>query len=311
MKVHHHINDFNPLGPVILTQGTFDGVHFGHQQILKRVVKEAKENGGESVLLTFFPHPRLVLYPNDNDLKLLNSLEERIELVEELGVDHMVILPFTKDFSRLTPEEFVKDILVNKLKLKKLIIGYDHRFGKNRRGSFKDMQRFSKLYDFELEEISAQEISDCTVSSTKIRTALLEGDVQEASVLMGRPYTIRGEVMHGSKKGKELGYPTANIHVDAAYKLIPANGVYAVTIKLAGAEYSGMLNIGDNPTFDDKNWSIEVHIFEFNKNIYNQTVEISFIERMRDELKFSSVDQLIEQMKDDELNAKRILKEHS
>lgn len=310
MKVHHHINEFNPLGPIILTQGTFDGVHYGHQQILKRVVNEAKKVGGESVLLTFFPHPRLVLYPNDNDLKLLNSLEERIELVESLGVDHMVILPFTKDFSRLSPEEFVRDILVSKLKIQKLIIGYDHRFGKNRKGSFADMTRFAKQFGFELEEINAQEISDCTVSSTKIRNALLEGEIQEANTLMGRPYSLKGEVMHGSKKGKELGYPTANILVEATYKLIPANGVYAVKIHLDDKEYSGMLNIGDNPTFDDKNWSIEVHIFEFDKNIYNQTVEISFIQRMRDEIKFSSVDELVEQMKDDELNAKRILKEN-
>lgn len=309
MKVHHHINEFDPLGPVVLTQGTFDGVHYGHQQILKRVVSQAKAMDGESVLLTFFPHPRLVLYPDDNDLKLLNSLEERIELVEKLGVDHMVILPFTKEFAKLSPEEFVREILVNKLKVKKLIIGYDHRFGKNRRGSFKDMLRFSKLFGFSLEEITAQEIADCTVSSTKIRKALLDGDVNEANALIGRPYTLKGEVMHGSKKGKELGYPTANIHVEAQYKLIPSNGVYAVKIYHDDREYTGMLNIGDNPTFADKNWSIEVHIFEFDKNIYNQTVEIAFIQRMRDEMKFSSVDELIQQMKEDEVNAKEILKD--
>lgn len=309
MKVHHHINEFDPLGPVVLTQGTFDGVHYGHQQILKRVVSQAKAMDGESVLLTFFPHPRLVLYPDDNDLKLLNSLEERIELVEKLGVDHMVILPFTKEFAKLSPEEFVREILVNKLRVKKLIIGYDHRFGKNRRGSFKDMLRFSKLFGFSLEEITAQEIADCTVSSTKIRKALLDGDVNEANALIGRPYTLKGEVMHGSKKGKELGYPTANIHVEAQYKLIPSNGVYAVKIYHDDREYTGMLNIGDNPTFADKNWSIEVHIFEFDKNIYNQTVEIAFIQRMRDEMKFSSVDELIQQMKEDEVNAKEILKD--
>lgn len=307
MKVHHHIDSFDAVGPVVLTQGTFDGVHYGHQQILKRVVAEARACNGESVLLTFYPHPRLVLYPNDNDLKLLNTLEEKIALVEALGIDHLVVLPFTKEFSRISPEQFVSSILINKLRIRKMIIGYDHRFGRNREGSLKDMQRYAAQFNFSLEEIPAQDIEDCIVSSTKIRTALLSGDVVEARALLGRPYSVKGTVVHGSKKGKELGYPTANIEVDSKFKLIPSNGVYAVKAQLGGKEFGGMLNIGDNPTFHDKKWSIEVHIFEFSGDAYNQSIEIAFIEKMRNEMKYSSVDLLIEQMRKDEVNARNII----
>lgn len=310
MKVHHNIDEFFTNLQVVLTQGTFDGVHYGHQQILKKLVADAKDVDGESVLLTFYPHPRLVLYPNDNDLKLLSTLNEKIALVEELGVDHLVVLPFTKELSRLSPEMFVRSILVDRLKVSKLIIGYDHRFGRNREGSLQDMQGFAREYGFELEEIRAQDIDDCIVSSTKIRNALLAGNVMEAENLLGRPYSISGVVVHGTKQGKLLGYPTANIEVNSEYKLIPANGVYAVKIKLADRIYGGMLNIGDNPTFIDKKWSIEVHIFEFQKDIYNQTVEISFIQKMRDELKFASKEKLIQQLKLDEINAREIVRKN-
>ena len=310
MKVHHNIEEFHTEAKIVLTQGTFDGVHYGHQQILKKVVQEAKKIGGESVLLTFFPHPRLVLYPDDNDLKLINTLEEKIALVEALGIDHLVVLSFTKEFSRLSPAAFVESILIDRIHISKLIIGYDHRFGRNREGSLKDMQEYALLYGFELEEIPAQEIDDCAVSSTKIRTSLLQGDVREAANLLGMQYSLGGNVIHGSKKGKELGFPTANIQVDSKYKLIPANGVYAVHVTLEGKVYGGMLNIGDNPTFTDKEWSIEVHIFEFDKIIYNQKIEITFIQKMRDELKFASSNKLIQQMKIDAINAKEIVRQN-
>lgn len=307
MKVHHDLDRFTPKGPVVLTQGTFDGVHFGHQQILSYVVEQARQRKGESVLLTFYPHPRLVLYPEDNDLKLLNTLDEKIALVEALGIDHLVVMPFDRALASMGPEDFVSRILVNKLQVQKLVIGYDHRFGKNRAGSLKDMERFAVKYQFELEEIPAQDIESSIVSSTKIRKHLLNGKVAGASQLMGRDYTLEGEVVHGNKRGNEIGYPTANVQVNSAYKLIPANGVYAVEVYYGGKTYGGMLNIGDNPTFEDKKWSVEVHIFEFDKNIYNQSIKISFIEKMRDELRFSSVDDLILQMQEDEKLAHEII----
>lgn len=307
MKVYRDINDVVLQGPVVVTQGTFDGVHYGHQKILSEVVSTARTLKGESVLLTYYPHPRLVLYPNDNDLKLLNTLDEKEHLVRDLGIDHLVVLPFTKEFSRMSPEEFVKDILIDKLKVTKLVIGYDHRFGKNRSGSLEDMERFGKKFGFEVQEIPAQDIENSIVSSTKVRNALLRGDVKEANELLGREYSVHGIVVHGTKRGHSLGYPTANVQVSSEYKLIPANGVYAVKVKIKDELFGGMLNIGDNPTFLDKNWSVEVHIFDFNKDIYNAELEISFIERMRDEIKFSNIEKLMEQMKTDERNAKQIL----
>ena len=310
MKVHHHSDQFEAEGPVVLTQGTFDGVHFGHQQILRQVVEQAKSIDGESVLLTFYPHPRLVLYPKDNELKLLTDLDEKIALIEALGIDHMIVLPFTKEFSRLTPRQFVEEILLDQIGMTKLIIGHDHRFGRNREGSLKDMLRLAREYNFTVEEISAQDVDDCIVSSTTIRNALLDGDVAEAAKLLGRNYSLSGEVVHGNKRGSSLGYPTLNLEPDSEFKLVPANGVYAVKMRYDEEEYGGMLNIGDNPTFADKKWSIEAHIFGFGKNIYNQRVELSFIERMREERKFEDVQALINQMKEDELHARKILKAH-
>ena len=310
MIVHKDIADFTPHGPVVLTQGTFDGVHYGHRAILRRLVEQARALGGESVLLTFYPHPRLVLYPNDNDLKLLNTLDEKIELLEELGVDHLVVLPFTTEFSRLDAETFVHHILVEHLKVSRLVIGYDHRFGKHRSGDIQDMRRLASKFGFRVEEIPAQDVDHSIVSSTKIRKALLNGEVEQATQLLGRPYTLSGLVVEGSKRGKEIGYPTANIEPDSPYKLVPGNGVYAVRVKLDGRSYGGMLNIGDNPTFHDKKWSIEVHIFEFDKKIYKESIELTFIKRLRSEKRFAQVAELIEQMKDDEKKSKEILERH-
>ncbi|MBT8327005.1 MAG: bifunctional riboflavin kinase/FAD synthetase [Bacteroidia bacterium] len=307
MKVIHNIEEFKPDKPVWLTQGTFDGVHIGHQKILKQVVKEAKNNGGVSVLLTFYPHPRLVLQLDDNNLKLLNTIEEKVRLVEELGIEYMIIMPFTKDLSRLKASEFARDILVEQLKVNKLIIGYDHRFGRNREGGLEQMKVFGETYGFEVEEIPAQDIESSIVSSTKIRKALLNGDVVTANSYLGANYTISGKVEEGMQKGTEIGFPTANIRLNSSFKLIPQNGVYAVWVYINEKKYGGMLNIGYNPTFINKQWTIEVHIFEFSNNIYNQEITLEFIRKTRDEINFNNVSELIEQLKKDETNIRKIL----
>ena len=307
MKVLYDIAEFKTDKPVVLTQGTFDGVHFGHRKILTHLVNEAKKIGGESVLLTFYPHPRLVLYPDDNELKLLTTIEEKVELVESLGIDYLVIVPFTKEFSRLRASEFVRDILVEKLMLSKLIIGYDHRFGRNREGGMVEMINFAEVYDFELEEISAQDVSESIVSSTKIRTALLAGEVHLAKEYLGTEYTITGKVEEGMQRGTAIGYPTANVRVNSSYKLIPKNGVYAVWVYIDEIKYKGMLNVGYNPTFEDKKWSIEVHLFDFAKNIYHQEISIAFVSRTRDEQKFDNVAILINQLREDEREIRAVL----
>ena len=307
MKVLYDIADFETDKPVILTQGTFDGVHFGHRKILSHVVNEAKKIGGESVLLTFYPHPRLVLYPDDNELKLLTTIEEKVELVEGLGIDYLVIIPFTQEFSRLRASEFVRDILVEQLKVSKLIIGYDHRFGRNREGGMAEMINFAEVYDFQLEEISAQDISESIVSSTKIRTALLGGEVHLATEYLGAEYTITGQVEEGMQRGTTIGYPTANVRVNSSYKLIPKNGVYAVWVYIDEIKYAGMLNVGYNPTFEDKKWSIEVHILDFAKNIYHKEISIAFVSRIRDEQKFENLDALISQLREDENEIRAVL----
>lgn len=307
MKVVYDIEEFDPQKPVVLTQGTFDGVHFGHRRILRHVVSEARKIGGVSVLLTFYPHPRLVLYPDDNELKLLTTIEEKVDLVSALGIDYLIIIPFTKELSRLRASDFVRDILVEQLHISKLIIGYDHRFGRNREGGLQEMSRFSETYNFDLEEIPPQDIDDSIVSSTKIRKALLEGDVHLAKDYLGDLYTISGKVEEGLQRGTAIGYPTANVRVSSSYKLIPQNGVYAVWVYVDKIKYAGMLNIGYNPTFEDKKWSMEVHILNFNKNIYHHKILISFCSRIREEMKFENVTSLVNQLTKDEGKVRSIL----
>jgi len=307
LKVIYNITEFNPEKPVILTQGTFDGVHFGHQKILRQVVDEALHIGGVSVLLTFYPHPRLVLYPDDNELKLLSTIEEKVDLVSALGIDYLIIMPFTQELSRLRADEFVRDILVEKLHITKLIIGYDHRFGRNREGGMQEMIHFADTYSFELEEIPAQDISESIVSSTKIRQALLDGQVHRAREYLGTAYVLRGKVEEGMQRGTTIGYPTANIRVNSSYKLIPKNGVYAVWVYINEKKYAGMLNIGYNPTFDDKKWSIEVHLFDFSQNVYHKEISIAFVSRTRDEQKFEDLRSLINQLKADEKEIRTLL----
>ncbi|MFT5724831.1 MAG: riboflavin kinase/FMN adenylyltransferase [Bacteroidia bacterium] len=305
MQIIRNLEEFCPEGPIVLTQGTFDGVHLGHQKILSQLVTRAQQINGKSVMLTFYPHPRLVLYPEDNDLKLITSIEEKARLLESFGLDYLVILPFTKELSRLTAFGFIRDVLVNKLHISTIIIGYDHRFGKNREGSFADIEKYTEEFEYEVEQIPEQDINDCIVSSSLIRKALLSGDLEAANDFLGRPFSIRGIVVSGNRLGKGLGYPTANVGELHKFKLIPKIGVYAVIVIVAGVKYFGMLNVGTKPTFKLNNLTVETHIFDFSEDIYGQEIEILFVKRWRDEHKFESQEALVRQLDNDstEINA--------
>lgn len=296
MKVYTNIQEFKSTKNVVVTIGTFDGVHLGHKVIINQLKKAAEELEGESVLLTFFPHPRMIVFPDDNELKLLNTIEERKELLEKAGIDHLIIHPFSKTFSRLTALEFVRDILVNRLNVKKMVIGYDHHFGRNREGSFEDLVEFGEVYGFSVEEIPAQDIQQINVSSTKIRTSLLAGEIHAATKFLGYPYFVSGTVVKGDKIGREIGFPTANIKPDETYKLIPKNGVYAVKVIVNEKEYEGMLNIGIRPTLKGINETIEVNIFDFDEEIYGQKIQVKFYERIRDEQPFENLNELKNQL---------------
>ncbi|MBO0323835.1 bifunctional riboflavin kinase/FAD synthetase [Muricauda sp. CAU 1633] len=282
----------------VITIGTFDGVHLGHRKILERLTNNAKNTGLKSTVLTFFPHPRMVLQ-KDTDIKLLNTIEEKTQIMESLGLDYLVIHPFTKSFSRLSATDFVQDILVNSLKAKKIIIGYDHRFGRNRNANIQDLIAFGDTLDFEVEEIPAQEIDDVSVSSTKIRNALMEGDVVTANSYLSYAYMLTGTIKKGKGLGKQFGFPTANLHIAEDYKLIPKNGAYVVKSMLKGKKYFGMMNIGFNPTVAGTEKSIEVNFFEFDGDLYEQKIQVEILHRIRDEHKFNSVEELREQLKKD------------
>ncbi|MGW9684985.1 bifunctional riboflavin kinase/FAD synthetase [Flagellimonas sp. 2504JD1-5] len=281
-----------------VTIGTFDGVHLGHAKILERLINNAKNEGLKSTVLTFFPHPRMVLQ-KDTDIKLLNTLDEKIQILDAMGLDYLIIHPFTKDFSRLSATEFVRDILVNSLKTKKIIIGYDHRFGRNRNANIQDLIAFGNTLDFEVEEIPAQEIDEVSVSSTKIRNALLDGDIATANSYLTYPYMLTGTIKKGKGLGKQFGFPTANLHIAEDYKLIPKNGVYVVRSLINGNKHYGMMNIGFNPTVSGTEKSIEVNFFEFEGDLYNKKIQVNILHRIRDEHKFDSVKELQAQLKQD------------
>jgi riboflavin kinase/FMN adenylyltransferase len=306
MKVYTSIEDFKNVKNPVVTTGTFDGVHLGHQKIISRLQDVAKEHDGETVLLTFYPHPRMVLFPEDNELKLLNTQSEKISLLEKYGIDHLIIYPFTKEFSRLSSIEFVRNILANQIKTKRLVIGYNHHFGRNREGSFEHLKEYGPLYGFEVEEIPAKDIDHVEISSTKIRKALQTGDVKTAETYLGHSYSLSGKVVAGKQLGRTIGYPTANLFVEDKYKLIPADGIYAVHVEQNGAMYSGMLSIGNNPTVEGKGRSIEVNIFDFDKDIYGQQATVYFIERLRDEVKFNNLEELKIQLAKDKEDTLRI-----
>ncbi|MEM9858947.1 MAG: bifunctional riboflavin kinase/FAD synthetase [Bacteroidota bacterium] len=307
MNIYHGIEDFRPIPYAIVTSGTYDGVHLGHQKILHRVQEIAKKNEGETVLITFWPHPRLVLYPDQNELRLLNTFEEKADLLRDQGIDHLLRIPFTKNFSQLTSKEFIEKILVRIIGTKKLVIGYDHRFGRNREGSFDHLKQNASAYGFEVEEIPRHEVDHVGVSSSKIREALSSGDVRSGNDLLGKPYSMRGRVVTGDKIGRMLGYPTANIQIDSQYKLIPKDGAYAVYVNIGGELLKGMLNIGYRPTVGGKSKTIEVHIFDFDQNIYGESIIIFFQDMIRDELKFADVDELKQQLEKDKVQALHLL----
>lgn len=307
MKIYHSISDFQNVSRPILTTGTFDGVHLGHKIIIDRLKEIAKNQNGETVLLTFSPHPRMVLFPDDHNLQLINTLDEKIKLLEQVGIDHLIIHPFTKAFSRTSSIQFVRDIIVNELNTHKLVIGYNHHFGRNREGSFEHLKEYAPLYGFEVEEISAQLIDDVSISSTKIRKALLSGHVSKAADYLGYNYSLQGRVIEGQKIGRTLDFPTANLEILDERKLIPLDGVYAVYVKVKGQTFKGMMNIGNNPSLTFKKHSIEVHIFDFDLDIYNEQIEVSFIGYIREETSFENLDALKIQLVRDKATVKAVL----
>ena len=307
MKVYKSLQEFTPLQKAVVTTGTFDGLHVGHQKIIDTLQTIANTIDGETVIITFHPHPRLVLFPDDNDLKLLTTLDEKVKLLEKSGINHLIIIPFDKNFSRLTSLEFVRDILINTIGTKKLVIGYDHHFGRNREGNFESLKELSQLFSFDVEEIPAQDINHVAVSSSKIRTALLDGDLATAKEYLSYNYKLTGIVVKGNQLGRTIGYPTANILVDDKYKLIPANGVYAVNVFLENTKYGGMMNIGVRPTLNGVLRTIEVNIFNFDNDIYNQQISIEFLSYIRSEQKFDGLDELKNQLKTDKEVVQKVL----
>lgn len=312
MRVFYGFEGLNEIPNPVLTIGTFDGVHLGHQKIVKHLNKEAERIGGESVLFTFFPHPRMVLYPDSHGVRLIQTNEEKLAKLEKMGLQNIIVFPFTMEFSRLTALEFVRDYLVNKLHVKQMVIGYDHQFGKNREGNISYLREIAETYEFGVTEISAKEIDEVNISSTKIRNALKEGDIEVANAYLGECFELHATVVRGKGIGKGLGFPTANLLVDSELKLIPENGVYIVKVKLdGGVEYDGMLNIGTNPTVSEDNVrTIEVNILDFDEDIYDQHVEVRFLKRIREELKFHSMEILTEQIKQDEQITRNYLLSH-
>jgi riboflavin kinase/FMN adenylyltransferase len=297
LNIYRHTSNY-PKHKSVITIGTFDGVHIGHRKILEKIIQSAKELNCESIVLTFFPHPRMVLQENSS-IKLLNTMEEKGTLLQKIGIDNLIIHPFDKEFSLLTSEEFVKKILVDQLQIQKIIIGYDHRFGRNRSADINDLIVFGKKYDFEVEQISAQEIDDIAISSTKIRTALAEGTISLANEYLGYNYFFSGTVIKGNQIGRTIGFPTANIQIKEDYKLIPKNGVYIVKSYLKKELFYGIMNIGNRPTVNGTNQTIEVHFLNFNEELYKPEITIELLEFIRNEQKFDSLDALKNQIQND------------
>jgi riboflavin kinase / FMN adenylyltransferase len=308
MKIYHGIDDFARLEYAVVTSGTFDGVHLGHRKILSRLKEIAAQEKGETVVITFWPHPRLVLHPEDTTLKLLNTFEEKAELLKAQGIQHLVRIPFTKEFSQLTSEEFIYKILVQTIGTCKLVIGYDHHFGKNREGSFEQLKLNGPRYGFQVEEIPRQDVDHIGVSSTRIRQALEAGAIDVATHFLGTPYSVTGRVVIGDKLGRVLGYPTANIEVENKNKLIPADGIYAVTIRYEHRYYKGMLYIGVRPTINGVKRNIEVNIFDFNQEIYGESLTVYFHTLIRGDQKFNDLEALKNQLHLDKEDALRHLK---
>lgn len=323
MKIYRNLEDFIPLDNAVVTIGTFDGVHVGHQKILSTLRESAKASQGETVLLTFFPHPRLILHPEDDSLRIISDFDEKVQRLADAGIDHLIITPFTRDFSNLSPEEYIREVLVGKIGTKKIIIGYDHRFGKDRTGSLRELLDYAEIYGYSVEQIPEQDINDVAVSSTKIREALIKGDIDTANMYLGYPFQLTGNIVRGDQLGRRIGYPTANLQVKESHKLIPAYGIYAVEaaiiepIEIKTGPYiahpahriiSGMGYIGTRPTVDGVSRSIEVHLLDFNEDIYGKTLRVKFLHFVRHDQWFENMEDMIRQMEIDEQQVRRLLR---
>lgn len=306
MKTFHGLNNFDATSKTVITIGTFDGVHIGHQKVIKKLLKSASKKGCPSILLSFFPHPRMVLQ-KEFGIKLLNTIQEREELLANTGIENLVILPFNKEFSRLTALDFVRKILVNTLNVSRLLIGYDHQFGKNREGNFEQLTEYGHTYNFKVDKIASLDIDSISISSTKIRKALEMGDIITANIYLGYEYMLSGTIIQGNNLGEKIGYPTANLHIAEDYKLIPKTGAYISKSYINGQWVFGMTNIGNRPTVNGKHQTIETHFFDFNDNLYNREIRIHLIDYLRDEQKFDSVNHLKKQLlKDQKIALKKI-----
>jgi len=302
VSTYHQISELSGLENTIVTIGTFDGVHLGHQKIIKRLVELKEKQGGEIVLFTFDPHPRKILFPEQKDLKLITTTDEKCAVLKQFGVDHVLVFPFTKEFSQMQAQDYISNIIVKGLKTKTLVIGYDHRFGSNREGNIETLKQLSEIYNFNVEEIPAQEINQLNVSSTRIRKAIDEGDIKTANEFLGYRFFISGTVVKGKQLGRTIGYPTANIFIEDKDKLTPKIGVYAVNVEVKGNTHKGMLNIGTNPTTDlDNTIKIEVNIFDFDKDIYGEKIKVEFVKRIRNEEKFANLDELKQALANDKI----------
>ncbi len=307
MRVFRDLNSLPKFQNSVITIGTFDGVHLGHQKLIERLRTLATEQNGESIIITFHPHPRLVINPQDDSLKLLNTIDEKIALLEKYGVDNLVIVPFSRDFSEQNAEDYVTDFLVKNFQPKAIVIGYDHKFGRNRTGDFHLLETMKTRFGYQLEEITKEMLEDMTISSTKIREALNQGRIEDASVLLGHNYTLAGFVVKGLQNGRKLGYPTANLQISDTHKLIPKTGIYAVRVSYGQQTYNGMLSIGYNPTFGGKVQTVEVNILDFNKEIYGELLMLEFVSYIRAEKKFESLEDLIKAIDNDKLVIEKIL----
>jgi riboflavin kinase/FMN adenylyltransferase len=309
MKIYHNIDEFKTVKNAVVTIGTFDGVHLGHRKIISRIKELADECGGETVILTFFPHPRMILHPEDESIKLINTINEKAQLLEQLGVDHLIITPFSRDFSNQPPEDYIRDVLVNNIGTKKIVIGYDHRFGKDRQGGLADLLKLAPVYGFEVVEIPEQDIHEVAVSSTRIRTALLDGKIELANEFLGYPFFITGKVVRGDQIGRQIGYPTANIVIEEHYKLIPSDGIFSAMINIGGTNYKGMAYIGSRPTVNGITRNIEVNIFDFDKEIYNQQVSMQFYNFVRSDVRFLNLEELKVQLAKDKIDVLGLLRD--
>ena len=309
MKIYHHIDEFEAVNNSVVTIGTFDGVHIGHQKILTRLKELAVGINGETVVLTFFPHPRMILHPEDESIKLINTIQEKAMLLERLGIDHLIITPFSRDFSNQTADSYIKDVLVEKIGIKKIVIGYDHRFGKDRQGGLDELLQAGPVYGFDVVEIPEQDIHEVAISSTRIREALLKGNIGLANEFLGYPFFITGKVTRGDQIGRQIGYPTANLLIEESYKLIPADGIFSSKVYIDEVEYNAMAYIGSRPTINGMTRNIEANIFDFADDIYGKQVRIAFYHYVRGDVKFSSLDELKQQLAQDKIDVSRLLAE--